>query len=387
MALSLEQVSKTVGGVTHIAPLDLCLESGSLNVLLGLTLAGKTSLMRLMAGLDKPTSGRICVDGEDVTRVPVRKRGVAMVYQQFINYPSLSVYENIASPLRLAKVPAADIDRRVRTEAERLRIDALLDRLPAELSGGQQQRTAMARALVRDAHLILLDEPLVNLDYKLRETLREDMPRALEGRDSIVVYATTDPWEALSFGGQTLVLQEGRLVQSDRAARAYRAPATTHVARVFSDPPMNIIAGELDHDTLRVGGQFSASRPASLEELADGRYLFGLRPEHLSLEPPRDEADAIQVTVDVTEISGSDTYVHFELDGQPWVAVENGVHVYQLGEAVTLDFNAGQLFVFDQAGDLVFSPERDTARTRSDHSPNRDTIPAGQPEAIHDGAY
>src|SRR5699024_3217078 len=135
---------------------------------------------------------------------------------------------------------------RVRAEAERLKIDGLLDRLPAELSGGQQQRTAMARALVRNADLILLDEPLVNLDYKLREELREELPQALEGRSSVVVYATTDPWEALAFGGKTAVLQEGRLLQSDTAARVYSAPATTHVASVFSDPPMNIITGQLD---------------------------------------------------------------------------------------------------------------------------------------------
>lgn len=356
MALVLENISKTVAGETHIAPTDLEFESGSLSLLLGLTLSGKTSLMRLMAGLDKPTTGRILVDGEDVTAHAVRKRNVAMVYQQFINYPSLSVYENIASPLRIAKVAPGEIDRRVREEAERMGIDAMLDRLPAELSGGQQQRTAMARALVRDADLVLLDEPLVNLDYKLREALREELPRALEGRNSIVVYATTDPWEALAFGGKTAVLQEGHLLQHDYAARVYAEPATTHVSSVFSDPPMNIIDGELTADELRLGDLLRTERPQSLSHLAPGRCSFGLRPAHLRIGEDED-AYRIAATVDVTEISGSDTYVHCEVADQLWVAVESGVHQHELGAPVNLSFDLEKLFVYDANGQLLHSPE------------------------------
>lgn len=356
MALVLENISRIVAGEIHIAPMDLELDSGSLSLLLGLTLSGKTSLMRLMAGLDKPTTGRILFDGTDITNRPVRKRNVAMVYQQFINYPSLNVYENIASPLRIAKIPSAEIDRRVRQEAERLGIDTMLDRLPAELSGGQQQRTAMARALVRDADLVLLDEPLVNLDYKLREALREELPRALEGRKSIVVYATTDPWEALAFGGKTAVLQEGRLLQFGRAARVYAEPATAHVSSVFSDPPMNIIEGELTSDELRIGDLLCVERPQSLSELASGRCMFGLRPAHLRLGS-NTGGHSINATIDVTEISGSDTYVHCEVAGQPWVAVETGVHEYELGAPIDLQFDMDKLFVFDRNEQLLHSPE------------------------------
>ncbi|MES1937778.1 ABC transporter related protein [Salinisphaera hydrothermalis C27AD] len=338
--------------------MDLELESGSLSLLLGLTLSGKTSLMRLMAGLDKPSSGRILVDGRDVTGLSVRKRNVAMVYQQFINYPSLTVYENIASPLRIAGVSSSEIDRRVRAEAERLHIDAMLDRLPAELSGGQQQRTAMARALVRDAELVLLDEPLVNLDYKLRETLREELPKALEGRRSIVVYATTDPWEALAFGGRTAVLEEGNLLQYDYAANVYSAPATTHVASVFSDPPMNIIDGEIRGDELRVGDSLRTARPAALSSLSDGSYLFGVRPPHLTVNSDADKGgQRIDTAVDVTEISGSDTYVHCQVEGRPWVAVQPGVHQHDLGARLSLGFHPDKLFVFDRNEQLVHSPE------------------------------
>jgi glycerol transport system ATP-binding protein len=220
----------------------------------------------------------------------------------------------------------------------------------------------MARALVRDAELVLLDEPLVNLDYKLREALREELPQALAGRRSVVVYATTDPWEALSFGGKTAVLEQGRLLQYDVAAKVYAAPATTHVARVFSDPPMNLIEGTLDAGTLRLGDGFAGDRPAALAGLNEGCYLFGLRPEHLALTAQENSAKQIGTTIEVTEISGSDTYIHFTVADRSWVAIENGVHDYELGKPVALSFDAERLFVFDTDGQLLFSPERDATR-------------------------
>ena len=169
-------------------------------MLLGATSAGKTTLMRLMAGLEHPASGRVLVDGKDVTGVPVQRRNLAMVYQQFINYPSLTVFENIASPLRLARRSDAAIRERVQMIAETLRLTPFLQRRPAELSGGQQQRTALARALAKDAELVLLDEPLVNLDYKLREDLRNELRNLFTRRRATVVYATTEPQEALQLG-------------------------------------------------------------------------------------------------------------------------------------------------------------------------------------------
>ena len=190
--MQLSNVSFRAGSQTWLHTLNLSFAPG-LNVLLGSTLAGKTTLMRVMAGLEQPSAGRVLIDDRDVTGVPVRERNLAMVYQQFINYPSMSVYDNIASPLRLAKVPKPTIDERVRSLAETLRLTAFLDRRPAELSGGQQQRTALARALAKDAQLVLLDEPLVNLDYKLREDLRLELKQLFAQRRTIVVYVTTEP--------------------------------------------------------------------------------------------------------------------------------------------------------------------------------------------------
>ena len=211
MELLLDQITKTVGPEVHLYPMSLAPVPGSVTVLLGATQAGKTSLMRVMAGLDTASSGRVLVDGEDVTRRSVRERNVAMVYQQFVNYPSMTVAQNIASPLRLRG--ERDIDARVRALAARLHIEMFLDRLPAELSGGQQQRVALARALAKQAPLMLLDEPLVNLDYKLREELREELAALFASGDSTVVYATTEPGEALLLGGHTAVMDAGELLQ------------------------------------------------------------------------------------------------------------------------------------------------------------------------------
>src|SRR6202167_3512637 len=180
MTVALEHVTRAVDGIPTIRDFSLTLDRATWGVLRGPTLSGKTSIMRLLAGLDKPTTGRVLVDGKDVTGFDVRKRSVAMVYQQFINYPSLTVYENIASPLRVQGKPRVKIEKRVEKAARLLKLEPYLNRTPLQLSGGQQQRTAIARALVKGADLVLLHEPLAHLDYKLREELRTELPRIFE---------------------------------------------------------------------------------------------------------------------------------------------------------------------------------------------------------------
>ena len=240
MALELKNVSQRVGADTYIHETNLVLEQGSFNVLLGTTLAGKTTLMQLIAGIQKPTTGEIWFKGQNITRLPVQKRNVSMVYQQFINYPNFNVFENIASPLRVTGMAESEVKSACGKASEILRLTPMLDRKPAELSGGQQQRTAIARAVVKDSDIILLDEPLANLDYKLREELRDELPKLFHGRDAIVVYATTEPTEALLFGGNTATLHEGRITQFGPTAEIYRKPNSLVSAQVFSDPPINI---------------------------------------------------------------------------------------------------------------------------------------------------
>ena len=213
MSLELKNVEKKIGIETHIHSTNLLLEKNTINVLLGSTLAGKTTLMQIMAGLDKPTSGEIWFNGENVTGKEVQKRNCSMVYQQFINYPNFTVFENIASPLKITGVNSDEIKVRVGKVSELLKLSSMLNKKPDELSGGQQQRTALARALVKDSDLILLDEPLANLDFKLREELREELPKLFEARDCIVVYATKEPLDALMIGGNTATLLEGNVIQ------------------------------------------------------------------------------------------------------------------------------------------------------------------------------
>lgn len=352
MTLELKGVSKIVEGQVHIHPTDLTLERGTMNVLLGPTLSGKTSLMRLMAGLDKPAAGRIFWNDKDVTGMRVQDRQVAMVYQQFVNYPAMSVFDNIASPLRLMGVDAAQIDARVRETADMMKLTPMLQRKPLELSGGQQQRCALARALVKNAGLVLLDEPLANLDYKLREELRVEIPRIFEASGAIFVYATTEPEEALLLGGNTATLWEGRVTQFGPTPHVYRQPASATTARVFSDPPMNFVGmdkrgGRLSFD----GGQ--GADAGVLSALADGRYQAGFRPNHLHLSQPSDDALRFDATLVVTELTGSETFVHLDHHGQRWVGLIHGIHDLPLGRTLPVWLDPRHVYVFAEDGRLV----------------------------------
>ena len=352
MTLKLQSVSKVVGGDTHIHPLDLTLEPGSMNVLLGPTSSGKTTLMRLMAGLDAPTEGRVFWQGDDVTGQRVQDRKVAMVYQQFINYPTMSVYDNIASPMRLSGAKKDEIDTRVRETADLMQLTPQLERRPLELSGGQQQRCALARALVKNAGLVLLDEPLANLDYKLREELRAEIPRIFEQSGSIFVYATTEPEEALLLGGNCATLWQGRVTQFGSTPTVYRRPADTTTARVFSDPPMNFVEIEKSGDKLTFGDGKSAPAGALGDDVSDGTYTAGFRPNHLSLKSG-DDMLAFDATLGVTEITGSETFVHMERGKTRWVGLVHGIHSLTPGDPITVHLHPRHIYLFDASGDLV----------------------------------
>jgi len=353
MSLVLENVSKSVAGTPHIFPTDLELQGGTMNVLLGPTLSGKTTLMRLMAGLDVPNTGRVLWNGEDVTGQRVQDRKVAMVYQQFINYPSMTVYDNIASPLRLLKMNAGEIDDAVQEVAELMKLTPMLQRKPLELSGGQQQRCALARALVKNAGLVLLDEPLANLDYKLREELRVEIPKIFERSGAIFVYATTEPEEALLLGGNTAAMWEGKITQFGLTPSVYRQPNNATTARVFSDPPMNFLSVTKSGDTLSFGDGQSAPAVKQLSGVPDGKYLAGFRPNHVELHRHVDGAMEFNTKLSVTEITGSETFVHLDHHGEPWVGLIHGVHELKLGQDLKVFLDTDHAYIFSQDGDLV----------------------------------
>lgn len=363
MNLQLDAVTKQVGGDTHLSAMSLRFAPG-LTVLLGPTQAGKTSLMRLMAGLDRPTTGRVLEDDQDVTKTPVQQRSVAFVYQQFINYPSLTVFENIASPLRVqGKLRNDEIKRRVQETAALMRIDHLLDRLPVALSGGQQQRTAIARALVKESDLLLLDEPLVNLDYKLREELRAEMQNIFARRDAIVVYSTTEPQEALMLGGVTVVLDKGELLQTGPTLAVYHQPARQRVGEVFSDPPMNLLPVILEGERAVLSSEVRFGLPKHMATLKGGDYRLGVRANHLTLQPQNDNAVAIPAWVELAEISGSETFLHADhrdAGGRNFrlIAQLTGVHSFDYGAQTTLYLDPNRLYAFDRTGQLAAAPMR-----------------------------
>lgn len=360
MGLVLDKVRRDAGAQTHIHETTLRLPPGTMTVLLGATLAGKTSLMRLMAGLDRPTSGRILVDEggreRDVTGLPVRERSVAMVYQQFINYPNLNVFENIASPLRVKGRPRAEVESRVRDMARLMQLEPFLERMPLTLSGGQQQRTAMARALIKGADLVLLDEPLANLDYKLREELREELPKIVRMTNATVVYATTEPQEALLLGDHTATLWQGRVTHYGPSPAVYRRPQDLITARIFSDPPLNLlpIAKGGEHVLLPDGRHVTATD--NLRDLPDGDFKVGFRAHHLALGGGSDAALRFDATVIVSEIAGSESFVHLECADTRWVALAPGVHELEPGTPVSVHVDPATVFVFDTDGRLAHAP-------------------------------
>ena len=351
MSLELKNVEKKIGLDTHIYSTNLKLEKNTINILLGPTLSGKTTLMQIMAGLDKPTNGEIWFNEKNVTGMKVQKRNVSMVYQQFINYPNFTVYDNIASPLKITGVSSDEIKQRVGKVAELLKLSAMLNKKPNELSGGQQQRTALARALVKDSDLILLDEPLANLDFKLREELREELPKLFEDRDCIVVYATTEPSEALLLGGNTATLLEGKVIQYGKTLHVYNKPNSLISAQVFSDPPMNITK-------IKKSGENCSFLDNSVNwktkiQMKDGEYKVGIRPHNITTYKEGKNSLEIQGKVLISELSGSESLIHFTRGDLNWVSLSNGVFQKNVGDEMNLYMNADEFIYFDDNERLV----------------------------------
>lgn len=353
MSLELRGVVKRAGTETHVYETSVKLVETGFNILLGPTRAGKTTLIQLMAGLERPTAGEVWFNGKNVTGVPVQKRNVSVVYQQFINYPNLTVYENIASPLRVARMQRTAIRDRVHRVAELLKLTPLLQRQPVELSGGQQQRTALARALVKDADLVFLDEPLVNLDFKLREELRDELPKLLADRNCAVVYATTEPTDALLLGGHTAAVHEGRIMQFGATAELYRRPANLATARAFSDLPINTASVIKQGDRLILSDTVSWMAGSALSGRPDGRYTLAVRPHRVGLTRPGRDSTMIEGRVQLAELSGSDSVIHFSHGGLSWVSQSHGVHPIEVGAPAPFYLDIAECMYFGADGERV----------------------------------
>jgi multiple sugar transport system ATP-binding protein len=319
--ISLRGVTKVYGGdVLAVDHVDLEIEQGEFMVFVGPSGCGKTTLLRLIAGLEEATEGSIMIGGEDVTTMPPQKRDIAMVFQNYALYPYMTVEENLGFGLRLRRIAKHERCRRVLEAAQMLGLDELLDRKPAALSGGQRQRVAIGRAMVREPAAFLMDEPLSNLDAKLRVSMRASLARLHDQLRVTTVYVTHDQVEAMTLGQRVAVLRDGRVQQIDTPQNLFNAPANLFVAAFIGSPSMNLVEAQIDDGRIRFAG-FELAPPARCA-LPRGRVLVGIRPtdfEHTSTADPA--LPRIRVRPEIVQELGAETHVIFHVDA-PRVTAE-----------------------------------------------------------------
>lgn len=357
MSLKIENVTKSFGRNLVLDNVSLEINDGDFATILAPTDSGKTTLLRLMAGLETPDSGKIYYNDRDVTQIPVRKRNIAMVYQDFVNYPSMTVYENIASPLRVAdnNYSKQEIDEKVKENARLLNITEILNKYPEELSGGQRQRTSIARSLVKDVDYIFLDEPLANLDYKLREELRGQLKETFNtkgGTTGAIVYATADPIDALVLSTHVGYLHDGEIIQYDKTQTVFNSPKNVAVAKYFSYPTINIwdadLITEAENNYLKVTDELKINVDKYYDKLDKNHYLLGLRTQALNLEPKSDEDIEIKGEVKLREVVGSDTEIHLKYREHTLVLLVQEIADYNIGETIKIYIDPGKFYIFDQ---------------------------------------
>jgi ABC-type sugar transport system ATPase subunit len=334
-AIRLERIEKAFGsGQPVLRGIDLDIADGERLALVGPSGSGKSTVLRIIAGLEVPTRGRVLIDGQDVTDVPAERRDLAMVFQNYALYPHKNVRENLAFGLRMRGVDAADIGTRVDATAESLGLMPLLERLPSQLSGGQRQRVAVGRAIVRDARAFLFDEPLSNLDPRLRGDTRAELIE-LHGRlRATMVYVTHDQEEAMTLGQRVAILNEGRVEQVDAPTRLYTEPATTFVAQFIGSPPMNLIEP----------GRLMATSGIAVSA---GTALLGIRPHDVQLTP---QAALLRGRVQLVEFLGASQIVHLQTDGGRITAVTGPERGFSLGDDVHIGADPDHLHFFDSNG-------------------------------------
>ena len=354
MSLLIDHISFKPTEEYHLNDVTLNFNPGKMYTILGRTLSGKTTLLKTIAGLQTPDSGSINFEGADFLSVPVWNRNVAMVYQQFINYPHLNVIENISFPLKQRKMEENIIEKEVKEAMEKVGLIGFELRKIQELSGGQQQRVALARSLAKKAKILLLDEPLVNLDYKLREGLREEFKKLFSGSEasnSILIYASTDPLEAMQLNGDIIVIDEGKVLQTGSAKEVFENPATAKVAEITNDPAMNINKGHIQDNTLVMNNNVQIQIPDQLKSIPNGDYQVGIRATDLYLDD-----NGFSFDVEISEISGSETFLHLRNNDLKCVATIEEVKTYEANEVVKINFDKSKIYLFKETGELLHSP-------------------------------
>lgn len=349
MDVKFKKVTKLFGRSTVVDHLDLVIGDGELVVLLGPSGCGKTTTLRMLAGLEEATSGDIFIGDERVNDVPTRYRDIAMVFQNYALYPHMTIADNIAYPLKVRKVERDQIDRRVKRVAESLEIARLLTRRPRELSGGERQRVALARAIIREPRVYLMDEPLSNLDAKLRVQMRGELKRLQHELGTTTIYVTHDQAEAMTLAHRVAIMRGGKLQQFDTPMNIYNQPANRFVAEFVGSPSMNLIEGEVDAASRNFvsDGLLIPLPEARLPMLAGvERVTLGIRPENIDVSST-ERAGWINASVYVTEQMGNETFVFLTMAGDKVIARAPADFRAEMESRVWVQIDAGKVLLFD----------------------------------------
>jgi multiple sugar transport system ATP-binding protein len=363
--VTFDGVSKTYGDFQAVKDLNLEIGDGEFMVLVGPSGCGKTTSLRMIAGLEEITSGTLRIGDRVVNDVPPKDRDIAMVFQSYALYPHMSVRENLAFGLKLRKVPKPEIERRVNEAAETIQLQKLLDRKPKELSGGQRQRVALGRAIVREPAVFLMDEPLSNLDAKLRVQTRAEIARLHQRLKTTVVYVTHDQVEAMTMGSRIAVMNEGLLQQVGSPQVLYDTPINRFVAGFIGSPSMNFVEVHTDGsgETARlVGpGDWSIPLPTRYRDAATPRagktLVAGFRPEHLDIGEATQGTGSFRARADVVEYLGNEELLHINAADQDVVAIVGSEHRVRPGDIVNLVLPLDKLHLFDGESGLTLAPD------------------------------
>ncbi|WP_299534779.1 ABC transporter ATP-binding protein [uncultured Herbaspirillum sp.] len=344
-AISLQGVGKHWGDAQAVRNIDFEVQSGQFTVLLGPSGCGKSTTLRLIAGLDKPSSGSIHIGGRDVTQLPPAQRKISMVFQSYALFPHLTVRDNILFGVRVRKEPRAGYETRLKRVTDILGLAHLLERRPAQLSGGQQQRVALGRAIIADAPVCLMDEPLSNLDAQLRQEMRREIRALQQQLNMTMIYVTHDQTEAMSMADQVILLREGRIEQDAAPADLYAQPATAFAARFIGTPPMNLLPLDTHAEGLTISGS-----EVILRELGQAPLQLGLRPEHIRLASASDAS--VPAVVETVEYFGADTIIGARIGTASLLVRAPGQHRISAGEPVHLAWDARDQYFFDRDSGL-----------------------------------
>jgi multiple sugar transport system ATP-binding protein len=354
-SVSVQGLALSYGAISVLQDLDLDIAQGEFIVLLGPSGCGKSTLLNCIAGLLEPNEGKVFINGKNVTWDEPKDRGIGMVFQSYALYPQMTVERNLSFGLRVAGLPREEINKRVARAAEMLQLEPLLQRKPTALSGGQRQRVAIGRALVRDVDVFLFDEPLSNLDAKLRAELRVEIKRLHQKLGNTMIYVTHDQIEALTLADRIAVMKGGVIQQLDDPHVIYNEPKNLYVAGFIGSPTMNFIKGNIGGTAAAPSIAIGKGKVALKDYAAKGSLkisqavVFGVRPEHLRLNAGKEPglSDAFDATVDLIEPMGSDSLVWLKLAGQILSARVESSQIYKPNEKITVRFRVGLASLFD----------------------------------------